>query len=113
MSYIDDLADKVRAEIPEALRPDRDAQALYRLYALLALVKGEHVTSENVHDAWAVWKSGRSPRHRSLVPFRELSPEVQDSDVPFVDAIRRVAREQLPTHRVQEGEAHDETARGR
>ena len=66
---------------------------LYRLYAVLALTKGEAVTRRDVHDAWSAWTASFHPSHRSLKPFEELTPEVQELDQPYVDAIHAVARE--------------------
>ena len=92
MTYIDDLEAVSRTEsLPTCVRDDA-AQRLYRLYALLALVKGAHVTAEDVHDAWAVWITERNSGYLSLVPFVELDQDVQESDQPFVDSIRQVAR---------------------
>jgi hypothetical protein len=92
VTYIDDLAGRVEDAIPAELRPREDAQRLYRLYALLVLIKGPDVTAEDVHDAWAVWMTERHSDHRSLVPFAELDQRIQESDQPFVDSIRQVAR---------------------
>jgi hypothetical protein len=69
------------------LEPD-----LIRLYALLALVKGEQTTLADVHDAWAIWCDQTCPGHRSLVPFDELAPEVQELDRPYMTAIRAVLK---------------------
>ena len=93
MSYIDELAADIRGALPPDLIPSGDTSALFRIYAVLALAKGEDVELEDVHDAWAAWMSGHDPGHRSLIPFSQLSGEVQRSDVPYVDAIRAVARE--------------------
>jgi len=93
VTYIDDLAGRVEDAIPPELRPREDAQRLYRLYALLVLVRGEQVTAEDVHDAWSVWMTERHSGHRSLVPFVELAQDVRESDQPFVESIRQVARD--------------------
>jgi hypothetical protein len=93
LSYIDELAAAIRGALPPNLIPSGDTSALFRIYAVLALVKGEDVGLEDVHDAWAAWMSGHDPEHRSLIPFRDLSGEVRRSDRPYVDAIRAVARE--------------------
>lgn len=79
-TYVQDTLDALnqRTDIP----PD-----LARLYALLALVKGEDTTLEDVHDAWAVWCNIDRPEHSSLVPFDDLTDEVQGFDVPYRDAI--------------------------
>lgn len=65
---------------------------LWLTYALLCVAKGTETTARNVHDAWAVWAIQEyDGTHRSLVPFDQLSPEVQALDIPYRDAIRRVA----------------------
>lgn len=88
-NYIDALADTIRENTPVDLLPDDadDLQQLFRLYALLGLSKGEAVTTRDVHDAWAIWMLERGEVHESLVPFDQLSPEIQGEDQPFVDAI--------------------------
>ncbi len=91
MNYIDALADRVRAALPEGLRPAGEARQLYRLYALLVLVRGSGTTAEDVHDAWSVWMAGLDPTHRSLIPFPELDHHTQLADRPYLDAIRGVA----------------------
>lgn len=89
-SYIDDLAQAIRAETPHDVLPDEaDLDALYRLYALLARVKGAAVTASDVHDAWSTWMLNRDKDHDSLVPFEALTPEAQAEDEPFVEAIRK------------------------
>ena len=93
MTYVDALAEAIRRLIPPHLIPDGDTSALFRMYALLAMAKGDKVVLEDVHDAWAAWMSGQDPSHRSLGPLAELPPEVRRSDQPYLDAIRAVARE--------------------
>lgn len=68
-------------------RPDLEHD-LARLYGLLLLVHGDDVTHEDVHDAWSMWMAAHNPDHGSLVPFNELSREVQTLDGEYVDAIR-------------------------
>ena len=84
-NYIDAIAASIGAIVPDC------PQDLLRLYALLALTAGDGVTLEHVHDAWAVWRCATRPDHPSLVPFGELSREVQELDAPYRDAIRAVA----------------------
>lgn len=88
-TYIDALADSIRDQTPGDLLPDDadDPRLLFRLYALLALAKGESVTTRDVHDAWTVWMLDRGQEHESVVPFEQLSPRVQDEDRPFLEAI--------------------------
>ena len=93
MSYVDDLAAAIRGALSPELIPSGDTSTLFRIYAVLALAKGEDVVLEDVHDAWAAWMSGHDPGHRSLLPFADLPAEVQRADQPYVAAIRAVARE--------------------
>lgn len=88
-SYIDALAEAIRAATPRELLPDEpDLDALYRLYALIGLVKGEAATPSDVHDAWSAWMLNRGERHESVVPFDALAPDTQAEDEPFAAAIR-------------------------
>jgi len=93
MNYIDELAKEIFWE----LNPAEDVfwfgdRLLYRAYALLLLAKGEAVTNEDVHNAWSIWAAEYAEDHRSLIPFGELSPEVQALDEPYTQAIHRVFR---------------------
>jgi hypothetical protein len=60
-------------------------------YALLALVKGDQTTLEDVHDAWSLWRWRARPDHPALLPFERLPAEIQELDQPYLDAIVRVA----------------------
>lgn len=91
MNYIDQIADAIRQEVSPSKLPDDDTAALFRLYAVLALAKGMSVTLEDVHDAWSAWMIGNNPDHESIKPFKELTPQTQMEDQPYVDAIRTVA----------------------
>lgn len=84
-SYADQVVDRLDREIPG------NPVELLRLYALLALVKGTATSLEDVHDAWAMWRIVTRPDHPDLVPFEDLTPEVQEYDRLYRDAIRRVA----------------------
>jgi hypothetical protein len=44
-----------------------------------------------VHHAWSAWRAETKPDHRSLVPFEDLTPDVQELDSAYRDAIRAVA----------------------
>lgn len=93
MNYIQRLADDIRAEVPADLIPDApDVELLFYSYAVLLLAKGEKVTEEDVHNAWAAWMTQRDPAHDSIKPFSDLSETVQQEDKPFTEAIRQVAR---------------------
>lgn len=65
--------------------------ALLDLYTLLVLVKGVHVTWEDVHDAWAIWRNATQPDHTSIAPFDTLSKRVQAMDKEYADAIKETA----------------------
>lgn len=92
MNYLDLLAAEIqRTADPEASPPDEDLP-LYRQYAVLLLAKGAEVTSEDVHNAWAAWASEHDPEHRNLLPFKELSLNVQQWDETYAEAIRTVAQ---------------------
>lgn len=94
MSYLDDTAAAIKARVPVHVLPEEsDLSELFRLYALLARVKGERVTSEDVHDAWVLWMLREDPQHSSIKPFNELGPSTRREDSPFVDAIRAVAKD--------------------
>jgi len=65
---------------------------LIDLYGLLAHVKGESTTLEDVHEAWAFWKNRIDPSHRSLIEFNKLTVEVQELDRKYMEAIHAVAK---------------------
>lgn len=89
MSYIERIKELVRTEV---LAADEECpKELIDLYVLLALTRGAATTSADVHCAWALWRSGFEPGHPSIVPFQELSFEVQDLDRPYRDAIQRAS----------------------
>ncbi|MEV4705047.1 DUF7701 domain-containing protein [Actinoplanes sp. NPDC049316] len=72
------------------LLPGCDSNLL-NLYALLAMTRGVNTSLEDVHDAWSIWRNPDAPRHRSLIPFEELTVEVQELDRKYMDAIRTAA----------------------
>ena len=87
-NYINNILDTIHNELP-GLTPE-----LASFYALLALTKGKDTTLEDVHDAWAVWTvtvRGR-PDHPSLVPFIELSYDVQELDRKYTEGIHNAAK---------------------
>jgi hypothetical protein len=90
VNYIDSLAMRIEQALPEQLRPKQDALSLYRLYALLTLVKGRDVTLENVHDAWSSWQSASDPDHDAIRPFAELDEETREKDRPYMVAIQEL-----------------------
>jgi hypothetical protein len=94
VNYIDEIAQAIRERVePGYQLPRTDAQRLFRLYAVLALVKGAGVTAKDVHDAWAAWECDRKPGAPSIVPFVQLTAETQRLDEPLVAAIHAAVRE--------------------
>ena len=85
VNYIDEIVARLDEKIPG------NDVALLRLYALLALTQGVNTTLENVHDAWGAWRTATNPGHKSLVPFDQLTPEVQEYDRKYMDAIHEVS----------------------
>lgn len=90
-NYLDKIAERIYwlCEPNEMYINDRE---LYRIYAVLCLAKGTEVTIEDVHHAWAAWTAGLRPQHKSLVPFNELTKEVQELDRKYMEAIHVVAK---------------------
>ena len=94
-TYLDQTAQAIMNRVPTHLLPDEGGiEDLFRLYALLARVKGQAVTAEDVHDAWSLWMLHHDATHESIKPYSELDPSTRREDRPFVEAIRAVAAEQ-------------------
>jgi len=70
-----------------------DYSDLLGVYAILVLVVGVNCTNEHIHDAWSVWQTKSEPKHRSLIPFAELTEEVQELDSEYRDAVIMVAKQ--------------------
>ena len=86
MNYIQQALDILREKI--------DVESdLLDLYALLVFTKGIDTELIDVHEAWAIWRNKTNPSHNSLIPFSELSPEVQELDREYAEAIQETARE--------------------
>ncbi len=93
MTYIDDIAAAICRAVPAEALPDADTSELFRIYAVLALAKGQEAELEDVHDAWSAWMSGLHPDHQSVKPLSDLEPDVQAADLPYLEAIRCVAEQ--------------------
>jgi hypothetical protein len=95
VNYIDEIAAAIRSKVPSDALPEEDSvEDLFRLYALLSLVKGAEVSAEDVHNAWSTWMAREEPNHESLRPFDELDASTRRDDMPYVEAIRAVAKGQ-------------------
>lgn len=92
MNYLDELAERIKANVPSDALPEGDTRPLFLHYAVLALAKGEEVTSRDVHNAWTAFMAQKDATHESLVPFEELDSVTRDEDTPYVLAIRQAAR---------------------
>jgi hypothetical protein len=91
MSYLSQLAEDIRAQVPQTLLPDEDNDRLFLIYAVLLLAKGSRVEAKDVHNAWVAWMVSRGEQHPSMVEFDRLPDAVKREDDPFVAAIRQVA----------------------
>lgn len=100
MNYIDQIASEICdiCETDDGVSPDLRFThvRLYRIYALLCILKGEATTAENVHQAWSVWILEDFPIHRCLVPYDELSDFDKVKDHLYRDAIIQVAKDHAP-----------------
>jgi hypothetical protein len=91
MSYLTDDAEEIRRAVPAGTKVPEASGPLFLIYAVLLRAKGPAVTPRDVHDAWVAWMELSGEDHDSMRPFEQLSKEVQGEDMPFTDAIRRVA----------------------
>jgi hypothetical protein len=85
MNYVDEIVKQLEERLDDC------EVDLLRLYALLVLVNGVNVSERDVHDAWSVWRTATKPDHPSLVPFDQLTREVQDLDTRYAEAVIAVA----------------------
>ncbi len=85
-NYIHKIVEDLTAEMPG--KP----KELIDLYAMLAFTHGTWTNMEDVHDAWSIWQNRINPNHRSLVPFHELPPEIQEYDRKYMEIIHKVVR---------------------
>lgn len=88
-NYIVELANYIRQAVADQPRFTPEMDDLFLLYAVLALAKGEAVTSEDVHNAWVAWALEHGRIGPDLVPLHQLSADEQAKDEPFVQAIHQ------------------------
>lgn len=91
MNYIDIIARRIELSLKPADRPQKNAQQLYRLYALLAMSKGSATTLADVHNAWSIWMLEQEPCHPAIIKFSHLEETKQIEDKPFLEAIKSVS----------------------
>lgn len=87
LNYFDAVSAKLREHLP-----DVDIRFI-RVYTLLILVKGEDTTMEDVHDAWSFVTTPQNPNHKSLIPFNNLTEEIQEYDRKYMEIIHKVSKE--------------------
>lgn len=90
-SYLDPIVRDIHGALYVHMPLPVEKLPLYRLYAVLLLVKGEGVTCEDVYHAWAFWESVARPSFHALEPFNALRPEIQQLSERYARAIRLVA----------------------
>jgi hypothetical protein len=88
-NYIQKVYDLLEEELKMG---GTDYQDLQEVYALLVMTVGVNCKKKHVHDAWSVWQNRTQPNHRSLIPFEDLTKEVQELDEPYRLAIIKVAQ---------------------
>ena len=91
MNYIQ----KIQNALDEELKMGETYVGLLETYGLLVLTVGVNCTQENIHDAWSIWQNKTQPEHRSLIPFNELTKEVQELDEEYRLAVVKVALSSL------------------
>lgn len=89
MNYIQKIQNLLEEELKMKGTP---YEGLLETYSLLVLIVGKNCTNEDIHDAWSIWQNKTEPKHRSLIPFNELTKNVQDLDEPYRQAVIKVAK---------------------
>lgn len=87
MNYVSRMRVLVRREFP------RSPDDLVDLFTLLALTRGAATTMKDAHDAWAVACNTTRPDDEDLIPFGQLSPEIQKKDRKYMERVHRVVEE--------------------
>lgn len=91
MTYLDELANRIRGHLPQGTSVPDGADRLFVLYAVILRAKGSAVTASDVHDAWSAWMQEQDPEHEALRPYENLARDVQAEDAPFLAAIKAAA----------------------
>lgn len=86
LNYLEEDAALIVENLPEGFEATAETAPLFLIYA-----KGIYTTLEDVHDAWAAWRSTTNPQHADLVPFGQLAKETRSLDHPFLHAIHAAA----------------------
>lgn len=91
MNYIQEI----KQDLSKRINVESD---LLDLYTLIVFLKGKEATLENIHDAWAIWRNNTKPDHKSIIPFNELTKEIQEMDREYTEAIKATAEVFPITH---------------
>ena len=64
----------------------------YTQLVLTCLSLNIEITEEMVHDAWsvAIYNKNDTDFHLSMIPFNNLSKEIQDLDNPYVEKLNKI-----------------------
>lgn len=81
LNYLEEDAALIVENLPEGFEATAEAAPLFLIYTTL----------EDVHDAWAAWRTTTNPQHADLVPFGQLDAETRSLDRPFLYAIHAAA----------------------
>ena len=69
LNYLEEDAALIVENLPEGFEATAETAPLFLIYAVLMRAKGIYTTLEDVHDAWAAWRTTTNPNHSDLVPF--------------------------------------------
>ena len=92
-TYVHKVAEKIGSEFRTEYSSLSDIFVpFYTQLVLTALSLNVDITEEMVHDAWSVAMYNRDDAdiHKSMIPFSNLSKEVQDLDNPYVEKLNEV-----------------------
>lgn len=92
-TYIHKVAEKIGSEFSTEYSSLSDIFVpFYTQLVLTALSLNFEITAEMVHDAWAVARYNKDGAdiHKSMIPFSNLSKEVQYLDNPYVEKLNEV-----------------------
>ena len=92
-TYIHKVVEKIGSEFSTEYSSLSDIFVpFYAQLILTALSLNVEITAEMVHDAWAVARYNKDDAdiHKSMIPFSNLSKEVQYLDNPYVEKLNEV-----------------------
>jgi len=94
-SVLDELGRRIYVAAEETAPYAGSLRRLFLTYALAAHLKGREVTVRDIHDAWATWvEMEELAESVTLLPWDDLSPELQMLDYPDYEAVKRIVGEE-------------------